>query len=572
MRKKSKFLSYEEAKVKVRKLYPGITKKAQWFKIIQEDSFPEDIPTNPSQAYRIQKIWISWGVWLGTNKTRKKPKSKFVTYKEAIRLLKPYNIQTKEEFQKFKATKEFPLNTPKSPANVYAGNGWIDWPTYLSRGLESHLSEARYKKNLKASKELIKDYGGRLLKVEGTNLTIQCRYNHTELTFQMSKFLSRKSWCRECYSSVGEEVTRQVFNYVTGQNFKKVRKELPFLKYGNSYLELDGYNENLKMAFEFQSSFHNNPESQKRDKLKSDLCEQHGIELITVDFFDRTSDLIKIAEELYRTISAKVHCVRDVSEFKPNLAKALSKLLTYNKAKSYIKNNHSNITSLKKYKEWTKVDSFPSELPVSPHKFYKNIGWQGWGDYLSTGNVSNTKKVFVSYEKASEYGKIKKIKSSSHWRKMASMRPKNIPAEPHVYYKGSGWESWNKFLGVENNNNHNRDFLTFEEARNFVRDLGINSVNKYKQAHRSGILTDLLPVNPDRAYEEFEDWYHFFFHEKPDFLTYNEARMFLLSLGVTNSNKWKIYCRAGHKPDFLPRNIERFYKKQWKGWRFFAEK
>ena len=74
--------------------------------------------------------------------------------------------------------------------------------------------------------------------------------------------------------------------------FLKARPKWLLNKSGNR-LELDGYNEELKLAFEFQgaqhykfiSMFHKNrtlEETKRTDLLKRDLCEQHGIRIVII--------------------------------------------------------------------------------------------------------------------------------------------------------------------------------------------------------------------------------------------------------------------------------------------------
>ncbi len=80
-------------------------------------------------------------------------------------------------------------------------------------------------------------------------------------------------------------------------------------------LELDGFNEELSIAFEYQgeqhyrfcSIFHRTEEDlrkqQDRDKLKADLCAQRGIELVCVPY--TTKNLAAFARSEYERITRK---------------------------------------------------------------------------------------------------------------------------------------------------------------------------------------------------------------------------------------------------------------------------
>jgi hypothetical protein len=65
-------------------------------------------------------------------------------------------------------------------------------------------------------------------------------------------------------------------------------------------LELDGYNQDLKIAFEYQGEYHymevpihqqsrTLEEIQQTDKLKKDLCQRHGVTLIQVPYWEKGS-------------------------------------------------------------------------------------------------------------------------------------------------------------------------------------------------------------------------------------------------------------------------------------------
>ncbi len=92
-----------------------------------------------------------------------------------------------------------------------------------------------------------------------------------------------------------EEYIRDILSDIHGKPFTKTRS-LTWLKddtTGN-LLELDGYNEELKMAFEYQGEQHYNLtyynqydsvkllDIQRKDALKIKLCNENGVKLIIV--------------------------------------------------------------------------------------------------------------------------------------------------------------------------------------------------------------------------------------------------------------------------------------------------
>lgn len=96
--------------------------------------------------------------------------------------------------------------------------------------------------------------------------------------------------------SRGEILTRRALEQLYGEKFPSVRPNWLKNPRTGYNLELDGYCEKLKMAFEyhgeqhriFPNNFHKTFEEFKdqviRDKDKADICEKRGIYLIIVDF------------------------------------------------------------------------------------------------------------------------------------------------------------------------------------------------------------------------------------------------------------------------------------------------
>jgi hypothetical protein len=112
------------------------------------------------------------------------------------------------------------------------------------------------------------------------------------------------TWCPNCAEGRQEKICRVFFEEIFGVEFPKEDK-LPWLR--NYNLHLDGFNNDLKLAFErqgiqhyeFHKFFHdNNPKKfQKRkniDTFKRCFCKKEGIILIEVGYEFRNGKLCKI--------------------------------------------------------------------------------------------------------------------------------------------------------------------------------------------------------------------------------------------------------------------------------------
>ncbi|MBW4540734.1 MAG: hypothetical protein KME43_16525 [Myxacorys chilensis ATA2-1-KO14] len=96
-----------------------------------------------------------------------------------------------------------------------------------------------------------------------------------------------------------ETETRRIFEELCNAKFPKSRPSWLKSNKGTS-LELDGYNQDLKIAFEYQGEYHYMEvpihqqrrtlvEIQRTDQLKEDLCQRYGVTLIQVPYWEKGS-------------------------------------------------------------------------------------------------------------------------------------------------------------------------------------------------------------------------------------------------------------------------------------------
>lgn len=117
-----------------------------------------------------------------------------------------------------------------------------------------------------------------------SRITVRCSNGH-KWTAAASQLIHAQSWCPNC-KYAGEAITRHIFEATFGVEFPKVRPT--FLRTdAGGVLELDGYNESLRLAFEYQGPTHDAPEQAERDALKRRLCEAVGIRIVAIPFVKR---------------------------------------------------------------------------------------------------------------------------------------------------------------------------------------------------------------------------------------------------------------------------------------------
>ena len=78
------------------------------------------------------------------------------------------------------------------------------------------------------------------------------------------------------------------------------------------------------------------------------------------------------------------------------------------------------------------------------------------GDWLGTGRVDNREGVFRSFSEAREHARSLRIKGPGEWvnYSKSGRRPADIPSNPSLAYKDSGWAGFEDFLGTNARRHH----------------------------------------------------------------------------------------------------------------------
>ena len=109
---------------------------------------------------------------------------------------------------------------------------------------------------------------------------------------------------------------------------------------------------------------------------------------------------------------------------------------------------------------------------------------------------------FRSFEDARAYVHTLGLKSQQEWRAWSASgaRPQDIPGNPQATYRSSGWTSYGDFLGYADGQGARGTFRSFEEARTYVRTLGLGSQSEWRAWSRSGARPQDIPSHPDATY------------------------------------------------------------------------
>ena len=368
-------------------------------------------------------------------------------------------------------------------------------------------------------------------------------------------------------------------------------------------------------------------------------------ERIIEEFKDKSQNSSRVTgsrEEIFSIDPVLLEESELVGNLNIKLWEKLSKFnwMPFEEARRYV--NQLNLSSVSEWRDYISSNKRDVTIPVFPHKVYKNSGWKNYGDWLGTGKVANKNREFYSFKDAREIVRNLKFKSQVEWKKYSKLerpdfipgapdkvykkngwiswsdwlgyegyirgewleyekaekfvhrlklknqsewsvfaksnrKPNNIPKAPHTVYKNKGWISWSNFLGHISVYNSNRDFLSYEDAKKIVLKLNLKSEKEWRAYCKSGRKPLNIPSNPGKKYASkwisMSDFLGYEGAYKGEYLTYNEAKIFVKRLKLNSVKEWQNYTKSGNKPKNLPSSPRDVYlKKGWQGWSDFLGK
>jgi superfamily II DNA or RNA helicase len=256
------------------------------------------------------------------------------------------------------------------------------------------------------------------------------------------------------------------------------------------------------------------------------------------------------------------------------LAPKDKKYWPYEKAKEFAQS--SGIKSSKQWSLASKAGKLPVGLPADPARKYEQKGWITWGHFLGAGRIADQQKVYWDYKKARDFVHALGLKDENEWYSYckSGKKPLEIPTAVRSAYKGKGWRGMGDWLGTRSVANRDKKYRSFEEARKYSHSLNLRTEKQWRELARSGKLPPDIPAGPARVYKK-KGW-----KGMGDFLgtgniapkdrkyqSFDSARMYARSLGLTSKTEWEQYCRSHKTPNHIPTHPDREYQDNgWSGW------
>lgn len=155
--------------------------------------------------------------------------------------------------------------------------------------------------------------------------------------------------------------------------------------------------------------------------------------------------------------------------------------------------DYSKVEYINSTEKVTVIDKrFNTEHSIIPTQILKGVPC----------SITNLKNGVLSYSEAREFVIGLNLNSIIEWRKFTkdNLIPHNIPLRADAKYKDNGWVSWSDFLGFKSKMGPNKDYLPFDEAREFVIGLGLNSTAEWREYCKTDNKPVNIPFTPNTVY------------------------------------------------------------------------
>jgi hypothetical protein len=286
--------------------------------------------------------------------------------------------------------------------------------------------------------------------------------------------------------------------------------------------------------------------------------------------------------EFGERISANIDLAQFTGELQIKCWSRLAKLSwrPFNEARSIV-----HALKLQRTADWlelvrgdNKRQRLPADIPSTPDRTYRNLGWVSWGDWLGHGKVSNFDKseAYISFEEAREYARSLGLTSQDEWNqhtkgeiKHLKEIPEYIPKNPQSAYKNSGWIGIGDWLGTGRKSHEeiSKTYLPFDEARTFAHALKLNKRDDWF-LFCSGKLSlkikphPQIPMNVQRTYKNdgwqgWGDWLGTgrIANFERTHRSFESARKFARSLKLQSGENWKLYTKGMLPLPEIPNDI-----------------
>ena len=439
------YLSFSEARKNVHKL--SLKSGNEWFKYSKSNNKEQNIPADPKKVYL--REWISMGDWLGTGRIADQNRV-YMSFEKAREFVHNLKLFSRAGWSEYCKSGDKPDNIPYYPNQTYFNNGWISMGDWL--GTYTIAPKFRKYRKFKYARKFVHS-----LKIYNT-------YEWSEYCKSGDKPSDIPAAPRNAYKG----------NWKSMGDWLGSESIATYKRSYKSFIEAKKYIQslNFKSTTDWQHYV--------KSKLKPDDIPAKPNEVYREKGWSGMGDWLGTG----------------------NIANRLKKYRSFLKAKVYV---HS--LGLKNQQEWRtfiKSDSKPIDIPSAPESTYKNEGWKGMGDWIGTGRIADQNKIYRNYADAKKFVHQLKIVNQKGWKEysLSGNKPNDIPSNPYQVYNSKGWVGLGDWLGTGINAPRNRIYLTFNEARDYVRKLKLKNTIEWNNKFKAGKMPLNIPRSVDRLYKD----------------------------------------------------------------------
>jgi len=440
----------------------------------------------------------------------------FLDFDSAKKIVHAYGLTGREDWREYIAKGKLPSNIPRRPDHIYKKQwkGWRDWCGY-----EGNKPRVRFM-SFGQARALVRGLGLRTL---------------TEWLDYHSNFLANKNQAE----SIPVNPDKHYQEWVSLEDWL-----------GESYAPYTVSKKKFRLPFEECRKFARKLgfKGQKEWRLWAATSSRPSEVPASPDAFYKTQGWISWPDWLG---------YEDRGEW-----------LSYEDARAIVR--AKGFRAYREFEEWSKTSDFPVNIPKDPRYIYASGGWGGTSDWLGNGKVSPeehwdfyTAREWVGNYVRDRGGKI----THKEWNDFAQSpgKPPQIFTNPSNYTEFLSWPDWFGLEAVE--------WLPFVEAREVVRNLGLQTKEDWNRWVNSDDYDPRIPKSPHWVYNKADEW-----SGMPDWLgtshrrfsrsfrKFEDARAFVRSQRLAGKDDWEAWVRSPQFPIDLPVTPSKTYARNWVSW------
>lgn len=431
----------------------GITGWKQWVEIAKTPARPPDIPFDPRLVY---KEWRSWPAFLGTE---------MISFEQARAVARAHGVRDHHDWCELYASKKV-LGLPSSPTAYYRDEwkGWHDFTGFKRRGATSTV-ERVLAAELACFIEIDANHKG----IEIENVAGKQVLKRVDIISEKRRLLIEYDGVHFHRNLVDRDTRQTLALEALGWTVVRVREEgLPPISRHNVFVRPQAGR--LSLTHEVL-------------KHLVSIGLIHGADVDRVNEYGKRTSLLSAESEEVSVDRGGTLSFDEARAWARAFA-AANGVKTFADFKALI---HDPKTRL------------PPGIVTNPDRVYVH-SWQGWNDFLDVGPV------YWPYEKAKKWALSQNCGSVKEFH---SRRPAEIHSRPERFYRE--WEGWEAFAGIKVQSvarvrRVRREYVSFEEARDFARKLGLKTRSDWSAFSSSGKRPASVPSNPEAVY--LGQWSH----------------------------------------------------------------